>query len=504
MSDEGQTPVLKRRYRSMPERKAAFVDVQRGIFLYEDGLTKFEYDTALSLASILDLIAEGAWDRRGPEIIYIIGCWNAASTPAREWFEASTGWERTSYHRNPIIALYRNGSKHVTLYGSAQWFGQCGEIELVQAAYVRLRVLLRESFGQEVNLMGTPARTGLDLIERSLPTDRDKRSYEWPVLPREIREVIEHNIGQGRMEMLRQIPEMPKAEKLYIEDAIWMYSACCRRLPSGPVQHDTVDEFAGYRVGFYRIEFQVPSGWHHIGLIPTWNPKEKRSIWPSRPSTYWYTGYVCAEELRIALEPPEGLPAWPVRIKERWLFESGDSLAQDPLRNWIEKLRALRESCTETVEGELLAPLLRSAIRSICIKAIGSLHRKGRYQVVETPISRLADIPEDAEVVFRSGTHVRWRKPISLDASMAHFAHPEWSAYIWGRARARLAKAALSLPRETLIALRSDAIAVTFDPGWRGSKPGEFRLKRIIDLDGRSLPKTTQDYLNLLQDPEEE
>jgi hypothetical protein len=257
------------------------------------------------------------------------------------------------------------------------------------------------------------------------------------------------------------------------------------------MQHDEVDEFAGWRVGFYRVEFQVPVSWAHIGLLPTWNPKEHRPVWPSRPSRYWYPTVVSADELRLAIEQQ-----WPIHIRERWLFAEGDKTpATDPLKNWINKLRGLRDSTED--------PLLKRAIRAICIKAIGGLHRKGRYQIVETLADRLGDIPEDAEIVWRTDSLIRWRRPIPLDPSMEQFSHPEMAAMIWGRARARLARAALSLPRECIISLRSDAMALTFDPGWVGTKPGEFRLKRVVDLDGRPLPRTTREYLDLLQDDEE-
>jgi hypothetical protein len=497
--------VLRRRYRSMPERKVAFVDVERGIFLHERG-DKMEFDESFTLVDVIDLALDPGWESERPEVVYLIGCWNAASTPRTEWFEAPKKYERVSYHRNPLIASYAlwkdagiDKGRKVAVYGTAQWFGECDDIDLVRRAYARLKALLRGNFGMETNLMATPARTGLDLLERSLPVDKEKKPYEWPVLDKSVREMIEHNIGQGRMEMLRQSERTPQTDKLYILDAIWMYSSCCRRLPSGPVEHDTVSEFAGYQVAYYRVEFQVPAGWSHIGLLPTWNPKERRTIWPSRPSKFWYTAYVCSEELRLALDNN-----WSVQIKERWLFSEGDGQAQDPLRNWISSLRELREGCTDERESADLGRLLRGAIRAICIKAIGSLHRKGRYLIIETPIARIADVPADAEVVWRTDSHIRWRRPIPLDANMAHFAHPEWSAYIWGRARAKLAKKALELPREAIIALRSDALALTFDPDWRGTKPGEFRLKKVIDLAGRSLPATTREYLDLLHEELEE
>ena len=488
--------VLKRRYRSMAPRHSAFVDVKNGVFLHEDG-TRVDYGSPVDLSDVLELAAAGEWEQP-PTMIYIVGGWNAASTPRTQWFDAPPCWDRGAYHRNPLIAIYKSQSRQITIYGSAQWFGQCSDIVLLRQAYMRLWVLLRGNFGNETNLMGTPARTGLDLIERSLPTDKDKKAYEWPVLPKEVRQVIEHNIGQGRMEMIRQSAETPQTDKLYIVDAIWMYSSCCRRLPSGPVMHDATPEFAGYRVGYYKVAFQVPPGWRHVGILPTWNPKDRQPMWPSKPSTYWYTSYCCQEELRIAQEQN-----WPLKIEERWLFAEGDGLAQDPLRNWIEKLRTMRDACDEQREGPELSKLLRVAIRAICIKAIGGLHRKGRYQIVDVPVLQLADIPDDCEIVWRDKDYVRYKRPIPLDPSMVHFAHPEWSAYVWGRARARLLRAALELPREAIIALRSDAIVMTYDPGLHGTQPGEFRLKRVIDL-AHGLPQSTRDYLDLLQEEEEE
>ena len=492
--EKGQ-PILKNRYRTMPARRVAFIAVRAGIVLQPDG-ERLDLGQSLTMKDVLEVV-----EAEDLDVVYIVGCWNAASTPRTEWFVAPETWERATYHRNPLVASYRKkiGGRKVSVYGSAQWFGQCGKIELVMAAYKRLQALVKGAFGDHAFLLGTPARTGLDLVERSLPLNRDKVPYEWPVLPQDVREIIEHNIGQGRMEMLRQGPKTPQADRLYIQDAFWLYAALCRRLPSGPCQHDTLAEFGEYRPGFYRVLFQVPVEWRHIGLLPTWNPKDRKTVWPSRPSTYWYESVCCPEELRLAQEQN-----WPVQIKERWLWNQGDDLAHDPLRNWIGKLREMRDRVTAERDGAEIAPLLRSAIRSLVIKAIGGLHRKGRYRMMETPMERLADIPEDADIVWQTDQIIRWHKPIPLDSHMAHFAHPEWSATIWGRARALLARRALEVPRECIIALRSDAMALTFDPGWKAEKPGQFRLKRTIELAGRALPVSTRDYLDLLQDEEED
>jgi hypothetical protein len=43
--------------------------------------------------------------------------------------------------------------------------------------------------------------------------------------------------------------------------------------------------------------------------------------------------------------------------------------------------------------------------------------------------------------------------------------------------RGRTGEGALSLPRDQVVAFRTDGIYVTGDPGWQGSRPGEFRAK---------------------------
>jgi hypothetical protein len=487
-------PVLKRRYRELPPRRAMFVDLSKRIAAGEEtSLQRFRADRV-----VLDdmLLAAG---KREIAQIYVIGGWSAASSPSPEWFQPAGGeWERQSYNRHPFLARYKNrySGRSVTVYGSAQWFGDCADLELVRRAYLRLRQLLRNEFGTAVQLMGTPARTGLDLIERSLPQSKDGVPYEYPLLGASIREKIEHNIGQGRMEMLEIRPDVPETDKLYVLDGVWMYASCCRRLPVEPVTHDTLDQFADYRPVFYKLKYQVPSGWDHIGLLPTWHPRQKRPVWPSKPGNYWFTSYVSGYELRLALEKN-----WPIKIEERWLFADESDRHADPLENWITKLRKLRDQCTDEKEGEI-APLLRSAFRAITLKAIGSMHRRGRYQQVETPLDQADRIPADAEILWQTGSHVVWRRAIPLDKSMLHFQHSEWSAYVWSHARKREAEEALKHPRAAVIGLRSDAVVLASHPGLgydpaEKNKPGDFRLKEVLDLHGRPLPKTSREYLDL-------
>ena len=485
MTTTSATTVLKRRVRPWPSRTVSFVDLASLQFIHENGRVLQCHGT-LDLGKLLQVMTWEKWDDQ-PRVCYIVGGWDAASTPVTEWFAEVEGWERTSYHRDPFIASYKSVStgKKVTLYMTSQWFGRATSADVCRRAFIRLRALLRGAFDSGVSLMGTPARTGLDLIERSLPDGR-----EYQLLPDDLREKLEHNIGQGRMEFIPPTLDSTQADTLYILDGIWMYAACCRRLPVGPMVYDNLNMLAddGYRPGFYHVQFQVPAHWQHIGLLPSW---DGRPVYPCESGT-WHEAYVCNDELRFAMVEH----GWRVQIVERWLFAND----ADPLRTWIEKLRSLRAAVSVERDGDLAKPL-RDAIRAICIKAIGGLSRKGRYEQVETPIEQAETLPEDAiiDTDALSDTVIRWLRPVPLDASMTYFQHPEWAAMVWGRARARLARATMELPREAVIALRTDAIISTLNPEWEDDgKPGTFRVKEVIDLAGRPVPTEERTYRKLL------
>jgi hypothetical protein len=490
-------PALKRRARPWPLRPAAFVQAERGL-IHENGtVVRWDGDERAPLDFILDLATGDEWGQDRPQVIYLVGGWNAASTPATEWFAAPEGWQRTTYHRDPMIAIYKgqgaNQGRKVTVYMTAQWFGTCASASLCRKAYTRLRQLLRGTFDPGADLLGTPARTGLDLLERSLPRNKEGVPYEYPVLDDQAREMIEHNIGQGRLEFLPVIGAASETDTLHILDANWMYAACIRHLPAPPLQHDQVNEYAGYRCGFYLVDFQVPEGWQHIGLLPTWDRQGRKAVYPCEHDGAWYPGVVSGEELRLAIEN-----GWPYRIRERWLFAEDRASNADPSRGWAERLRMLRAVCTDQREREI-APLLRAAIRAMTIKAIGGLSRKGRTEQVETPHDQAEQV-DPASVLEVTPTVIRWERPIPLAPEMAGFNHPEWAAMVWCRARARLARTALKLPRESIIALRNDAIVTTFDPGWQDDgKPGTFRTKGRIDLAGAGVPQDERAYRRLLR-----
>jgi hypothetical protein len=492
--------VLKRRVRDWPARPVIFCDLARGM-IHENG-TPIRWDEPAELELVLDLATVDAWEKERPSTLYLLGGWNAETTPPAKWFDAPEGWTRLSLNRYPLIAQYKGPDGHkLTIYGTAQWFGQCASVGLCRKAYLRLRQLLRAIFDEKVTLMGTPARTGLDLLERSLPRNKDNVPYEYPALDAATHKTLESEIGQGRMECVASAAT-PATDTLYIEDAIWMYASCIRHLPAPPLHHDEINEFAGYRAGFYRVLFRVPGDWQHIGLLPV-QAVDARSgatyfYWPDVPGPVEYMSVVGDAELRLALEN-----GWSCEIVERWLFADDRAANADPLRQFAEKLRALREAVTDEREGKLGKPL-RDAIRALLIKMIGGLHRRGRTTLVETPIERAEEISVDAEIEEVTPSSIFWRKPVALDASTRQFAQPHWAAMVWSRARAKLNKQALMVPRECIVWLRSDALVLTFDPGWTGTKPGEFRCKRQLQLQGREIPTTEKDYRELLGEGREE
>jgi hypothetical protein len=69
---------------------------------------------------------------------------------------------------------------------------------------------------------------------------------------------------------------------------------------------------------------------------------------------------------------------------------------------------------------------------------------------------------------------------------MERTSHPEWSAEMWGRCRARLLSSpavggvrtgALHVPPGSVIGLRTDGLTLVGDPGWPDDgAPGRFRL----------------------------
>src|SRR5579871_3872082 len=105
MTKVAAKPVLKRVMRPWPVRPAAFVSLAHGL-IHENG-TVLRWEGEETLEFVLDLATIEQWGEDRCQVIYLVGGWNAASTPPTEWFTAPEGWQRSTYYRNPLIAVYK-------------------------------------------------------------------------------------------------------------------------------------------------------------------------------------------------------------------------------------------------------------------------------------------------------------------------------------------------------------------------------------------------------------
>ena len=435
------------------------------------------------------------------ERVYLIGDrpdQTAAGVRAWATGELPPGWshgEAGHYTTggSPVLRYTRRG-RSLEVHRAASWFGD-GPIDEDDAGEAwRLLERLCERTFDRGQLLSTPSTTGRYLWSRTLPD-----GAEWPVLPDELQERIRSTSGQGRIELLElEADELPA---LVEYDGRIMYGALCWGLAGGQARHDTGDTFAGQQRGRYRVTYEVPRDWSHVGLLPAANEDGPGWRYPRRPGEL-AGAWVDGAELAIAIQQ-----GWRVRIHERILFDGYRGTA-GPLDKWARLLLEAREKVTRAVEaGRMTAPvgeLVAAGVRAILIASIGAFH--GRPRKVTRASTRIEDVPAHAEgrhVI--DGTTYVWTE---LERSgWSHMAHPEWSSAIWARARARLLRCptgrrgeyagALSVPASTVLAMRTDALYLTADPEWHDDgAAGRLRRKEVI---GGPIPtpRTTAELLEL-------
>lgn len=453
-----------------------------------------------TLAPILEYLGR-TWPAESASELVIAGGATDADRPPVEWWQApatEAGWDVTS-----VLGERRHGGTYrdprtgrtVSVRMSAAWFGGERDAAAIRAARDRLTAALRHAFpGSGVHLFGTPGRTGLDLLSRSLPRD-----HEYAPLGEDERETLWSEYGQGRMEFCapKGVDEAP--DGLYVYDAKWQYAGCTRHVPVAPFTHDSKGEYIPYRPGFYRCEWAVPADWHHIGLLPELTFERDgtaRTEWPATPHFASHEGWVSHHELALALRA-----GWRVAICERILGAEADPPGQgrvsDPLRQWTDKLRRLRAEAEERRDG-----LLKGALRNILNQGIGHFWRREAQIVVRCAAAEYERMgrPGYAPVYLAADGRtaaladpaiVEYRKSQPVHRDLLQYQRPEWAASVWGASRAMLADATVGIskgrgypgvPRDALVALRTDGI-VTLAPQpalEAGRNVGQFRLKQHI------------------------
>lgn len=367
------------------------------------------------------------------------------------------------------------------------WYGDAPYTpEEAQGAMQLLSQYLQREFMPETRAYATPALTYQSLWQ--LLNRLNKRQFE--LLPEDIRALIHSTTGQGRIELCTP-DALSKIPALWYYDGVFMYSALCWGMPTELAAHDNLNEYAGKVPARYRIRYTVPATWEHIGLFMT--PKDKvtgnardRAAWCYPGQDYQgrtFETWADGAELDVAYNLPAGLQPWDITILERIVFKpEKDSEKKKPLDVITERLSKMREKVERDMltdaTRQALYRLVRGAIRNILLHGIGSFHRSERE--VTFVLRDDEPAPDGYSNMRLIGEHtIRYSIPQKIEKYTQQFEHPEWTGLVWARCRARITRAALSLPRQALIAIRTDAIATTEEqPQWAESdKRGTLREK---------------------------
>jgi len=420
-------------------------------------------------------------ERERPRMVLLCGGDSAATTPPVSWWREplALGWTLTRWHNaaDRRTGVYSREGVTLDLRMAAPWFGASGAALDPACCLVAWRQLLRGlrgAFGEPTTLLTTPAMTGLELLEAAFP-----QGLQVPTLPDETRDLLAEITTQGRRELFS--PYTRTISDLYEVDARWMYAACLHHLPVGRCIQDRTPEYAGYAPGLYLVDAQVPGSWGQIGLLPDRETLHTPSgvRYPRRPRQ-WFQSWCTGAELDLARR--EG---WRTTIQQRILWPDTHQ-RPDVAKVWIGKLRTLRED--QLTAGTPAAPLLASAYRHLVIDPVGRWYSRDREEHGLLPLERIAELPTGAvphieQVDGRA--MVLWSRETPLSAEWLKYAHPEWAAQVWGRARARLAAQALRYPLGSLVALRTDGLWTTTNPydlalAEDDRRPGAWRVKSVL------------------------
>lgn len=415
--------------------------------------------------------------------------------PGRSWYAEciQIGCKVDKYLAKVHAATISRGQKVIDIFPVTQYFDSVSSIEECKKSWQLLGSLLRGSFGEHATLMGTAAAAGQNLLRLALP-----RGQAYQPLPKDIQDILYHNFGQGRIETFYRCSFT--ASVLYEVDGTWMYVSCSRDCPTGECIHDQTDALIneGKSPAFYRVIATVPDDWNHIGLLPSYDEEaakrnaDIKTCFPNEPGRI-FESWCTNGELRLAHER-----GWSHTILERIHFPQRSN---DPLRLWLERLKRIRESCDFLEEPQ--RTMLRQAIRSIVLKAIGSFFRHIVVNDGYIPLDQSEQIPEFAEWEVIDENTIYYREESDLTDRQQQMLQPHWAAWIWGNARTRLARAALALPYESIMALRTDGIWTTYDIGqdsnpiWEYTgKPGSWRKK--YELHDVQWPEKYGDMLGVI------
>jgi hypothetical protein len=377
------------------------------------------------------------------------------------------------------------------LFGSS-WFGPDVDALSGREAWQVLRRQVATHF-PGAGLLSTPATTGRDLWRRTIPAGK-----AWPVMSTELRNLVASTSGQGRMELLAPAEGIDSIDAFTYLDARFAYAALTWGMPVGEPEHwptgPLEEDLAGVlkRRGRWLVRFRIPDAWAHVGILPV---KDAAGGWsyPAEPGTEATTW---ADACEVSLAHMQG---WSIELLEGFTWAEGK-----PLDVWARKLKDIH---TVLASAE---PIAARGARAMLLHAVGAFATRSHMISKSVPLADEDQVPANAQVTIVDDKLV-WEEPQEQSAWTLNQAHPEWSACIWARARVRLLDApgpdgtrtgALHVPRDQVVAFRTDAVYLSQDPGWPDDgKIGRFRTKGHIDQI-RPWPMTNAELFRLRDESE--
>lgn len=479
-----------RRWRTWREKRPAFVDWRLGQGVHAGGGFQFRPQ-----ARLLDFL-EGM----PPEVerVFVLGP-RIGDTPdgLRAWLTGRSGeWvgeghylEDTDSH---TLRFVGPEGRRLSVVRAAAWLGEGDYLPIdAWSAWSLLGATVASAFPGGT-LLATAASTGRDLLVRSMGEN------VYPLASPEHQDLIRQTTGQGRTQLLsgcrwegddRGLTVWPPDPMpgLAEYDGRLMYGALCRELGSGVAedieaggpasQAALAAEFdeRPYRRARYLIHWRVPSGWDRVGLVGRWDDGWTYPSIPGNDGTSWVDG---AELLLMARY------GWPFAIVRRLTLHP--PIGPGPLDRWAKKLVGIRELLLMARQegGGRPYELAAAGARALLLHAIGAFTGSPHLVTKTAPLDQGARVPNGAIGVRIEGETLVWGERQAT--AWPELAHPEWSAAVWARCRARLLSGpgdtgALHVPAETVVAFRTDALYLTERQDWPDDgKAGRLRLVRYV------------------------
>lgn len=388
--------------------------------------------------------------------------------PGEGW---AVGEHYTERPEAPVLRWQHQDGRRLEVLRSAAW--GCGEDAgpgVCRWAWQALGELVAEHWPGAV-LMSTPATTGRELLAWSIPP-----SAEWPCLPDDVAELVRSTTGQGRIQFLAPLgAELPQLVEV---DGRVMYGALCRELPGGPVQRGLgMHRFGPHARARLRASWTVPEGWAHVGLLPAHDGDGW--TYPATPGQQ-ASGWLDGAELHLAQRH-----GWPVQVHEHLVWPHKGT---GPLDGWALRLLAIIDQAPG-LYVEPIAALVGAGARRLVIDTIGALVGRPQRVTRSAPLDQAGElVPAGARMPRVEGDAVVWEE--TRPAPWPEMVHPEWSAAVWARCRVRMLSGpssvrgqrtgALHVPLSELVAIRTDALYLTADPGWPDDgRAGRLRVKAV-------------------------